>query len=97
MIHFSNAIFETDFLFSLQGHRAYAGHKKYITPNKRHMLRYFLNSSLPEAEFNGVMKELHRDSLGQPELRTSKAGRDVTKYPVPECICRDEHEDRSHE
>ncbi|KAJ6691667.1 hypothetical protein OIU79_013634 [Salix purpurea] len=82
---------------AIQGHRAYAGHKKYITPNKRHMLRYFLNSSLPEAEFNGVMKELHRDSLGQPELRTSKAGRDVTKYPVPECMCRDEHDDRSHE
>ncbi|XP_011042011.1 PREDICTED: uncharacterized protein At1g04910 [Populus euphratica] len=76
---------------AIQGHRAYAGHKKYITPNKRHMLPYFLNSSLPEAEFNRVIKELHRDSLGQPELRTSKAGRDVTKYPVPECMCRDSH------
>ncbi|KAJ6354090.1 hypothetical protein OIU76_003010 [Salix suchowensis] len=69
---------------AIQGHRAYAGHKKYITPNKRHMLPYFLNSSLPTAEFNRIIKELHRDSLGQPELRTSKAGRDVTKYPVPE-------------
>ncbi|KAG6760783.1 hypothetical protein POTOM_033963 [Populus tomentosa] len=76
---------------AIQGHRAYAGHKKYITPNKRHMLPYFLNSSLPEAEFNRVIKELHRDSLGQPELRTSKAGRDVTKYPVPDCMCRDSH------
>ncbi|GAV78259.1 O-FucT domain-containing protein [Cephalotus follicularis] len=72
---------------AIQGHRAYAGHKKYITPNKRHMLPYFLNSSLPEAEFNRIIKELHRDSLGQPELRSSKAGRDVTKYPVPECMC----------
>ncbi|CAK7331829.1 unnamed protein product [Dovyalis caffra] len=76
---------------AIQGHRAYAGHKKYITPNKRHMLPYFLNSSLPEAEFSRVIRELHRDSLGQPELRTSKAGRDVTKYPVPECMCRDSH------
>ncbi|KAG6762100.1 hypothetical protein POTOM_032585 [Populus tomentosa] len=76
---------------AIQGHRAYAGHKKYITPNKRHMLPYFLNSSLPEAEFSRVIKELHHDSLGQPELRTSKAGRDVTKYPVPECMCKDSH------
>ena len=71
----------------MQGHRAYAGHKKYITPNKRQMIPYFLNSPLPEAEFNRVIMELHRDSSGQPELRTSKAGRDVTKYPVPECMC----------
>ncbi|KAG5120423.1 hypothetical protein AAZX31_12G229600 [Glycine max] len=75
---------------ALQGHRAYAGHKKYITPNKRQMLPYFLNSSLPEKEFNRIIKELHQDSLGQPELRTSKSGRDVTKYPVPECMCNDD-------
>ncbi|CAL0326288.1 unnamed protein product [Lupinus luteus] len=76
---------------ALQGHRAYAGHKKYITPNKRHMLPYFLNSSLPEEEFNRIVKELHQDALGQPELRTSKAVRDVTKYPIPECMCNDSH------
>ncbi|GAB4828113.1 O-fucosyltransferase 20 [Ancistrocladus abbreviatus] len=74
---------------AIQGHRAYAGHRKYITPNKRHMLPYFLNSSLPEAEFIRIVKELHREALGQPELRTTKAGRDVTKYPVPECMCND--------
>ncbi|KAK9282591.1 hypothetical protein L1049_010808 [Liquidambar formosana] len=72
---------------AIQGHRAYAGHKKYITPNKRQMLPYFLNSSLPETEFNRIIMGLHRDSLGQPELRTIKAGRDVTKYPIPECMC----------
>ncbi|RDY07577.1 hypothetical protein CR513_08293, partial [Mucuna pruriens] len=76
---------------AIQGHRAYAGHKKYITPNKRQMLPHFLNSSLPEAEFNRIIKELHEDSLGQPELRTSRAARDVTKYPIPECIlCGDD-------
>ncbi|XAR63412.1 hypothetical protein NMG60_11023331 [Bertholletia excelsa] len=72
---------------AIQGHRAYAGHKKYITPNKRQMLRYFLNASLPEAEFNRIIMDLHGESVGQPELRTLKAGRDVTKYPVPECMC----------
>ncbi|XP_061363861.1 O-fucosyltransferase 20-like [Gastrolobium bilobum] len=76
---------------AIQGHRAYAGHKKYITPNKRHTIPYFLNSSLREEEFNTIINELHKDSLGQPELRTSKAGRDVTKYPVPECMCNDSH------
>ncbi|KAI3933955.1 hypothetical protein MKX01_029294 [Papaver californicum] len=74
---------------AIQGHRAYAGHKKHITPNKRQMLPYFLNSSLPEPEFKRIIRELHRESLGQPELRTSKQGRDVTKYPVPECMCTD--------
>lgn len=73
----------------IQGHRAYAGHKKTIIPNKRQMVPYFLNSSLPQAEFNRIIMDLHRDSLGQPELRTSKAGRDVTKYPIPECMRND--------
>lgn len=73
----------------VQGHRAYAGHKKHITPNKREMLPYFLNFSLPESEFNRIIKELHQGSLGQPEIRTSKAGRDVIAYPVPECMCND--------
>ncbi|KAM7472466.1 hypothetical protein LguiA_010649 [Lonicera macranthoides] len=74
---------------TIQGHRAYAGHKKTITPNKRHMLRHFLNSSLPQLDFNRIIMDLHHDSLGQPEPRTSKTGRDVTKYPVPECMCND--------
>ncbi|KAF6158705.1 hypothetical protein GIB67_040219 [Kingdonia uniflora] len=72
---------------AIQGHRAYAGHKKYITPNKREMLPYFLNASLPENEFNRIIRELHRESLGQPDLRRSKMGRDVTKYPIPDCMC----------
>ncbi|XP_073029416.1 O-fucosyltransferase 20-like isoform X1 [Primulina eburnea] len=72
---------------AIQGHRAYAGHKKTIIPNKRHMLRYFVDSLLPEAKFNEIMLNLHQDSFGQPEIRTSKSGRDVTKYPIPECMC----------
>ncbi|XP_057807651.1 O-fucosyltransferase 20-like [Salvia miltiorrhiza] len=72
---------------AIQGQRAYAGHKKTIIPNKRQMLKYFMDSSLGEDEFNSIIQDLHRDSLGQPELRTSKAGRDVTKYPIPECMC----------
>ncbi|KAL8204431.1 hypothetical protein R6Q57_010054 [Mikania cordata] len=74
---------------AIQGHRAYAGHRKTITPNKRLMLSYFLNPSLPEAEFNKIIFDLHRDSMGQPVIRTSKSGRDVTKYPIPECMCND--------
>ncbi|XP_008812582.1 O-fucosyltransferase 20-like [Phoenix dactylifera] len=70
----------------MRGHRAFAGHKKFITPNKRQMLPYFLDTSLPESEFHGIIKELHKGSLGQPEFR--KVGRrDVTAYPVPECMC----------
>ncbi|KAG6402791.1 hypothetical protein SASPL_135004 [Salvia splendens] len=72
---------------AIQGHRAYAGHKKTIIPNKRQMIPHFLNSSLPVSEFNRLILELQQDSMGQPVLRTSKAGRDVTKYPIPECMC----------
>ncbi|KAG9450640.1 hypothetical protein H6P81_010605 [Aristolochia fimbriata] len=72
---------------AIQGHRAYAGHKKHITPNKREMLPYFLNSSLPEPEFKRIIKELHQGSLGQPDIRTNKPGRDIIAYPVPECMC----------
>ncbi|RWW78226.1 hypothetical protein BHE74_00013580 [Ensete ventricosum] len=72
----------------MRGHRAFAGHKKFITPNKRQMIPYFLDTSLPESEFNRIVKELHQGSLGQPELRTDhKFGKDVTAYPVPECMC----------
>ncbi|XP_011087180.1 uncharacterized protein At1g04910 [Sesamum indicum] len=80
---------------AIQGYRAYAGHKKTIIPNKRQMLTYFMNSSLPDSEFNNIILDLHRDSLGQPELRTSKAGRDVTKYPIPECMCNNTNVDAS--
>uniref|UniRef100_A0A1D1YVG3 O-fucosyltransferase family protein n=1 Tax=Anthurium amnicola TaxID=1678845 RepID=A0A1D1YVG3_9ARAE len=72
---------------TIQGHRAYAGHRKFITPNKRQMLKYFMDTSLPETEFNRIIKELHQGSLGQPDIRTDKIGRDVTAYPVPECMC----------
>ncbi|KAJ8459127.1 hypothetical protein OPV22_032053 [Ensete ventricosum] len=71
----------------MQGHRAYAGHRKFITPNKRQMLPYFVDASLPDSEFNRIIKDLHRGSLGQPEWRTDKVGKDVTAYPVPECMC----------
>ncbi|KAJ6804264.1 uncharacterized protein M6B38_187235 [Iris pallida] len=69
----------------IQGHRAFGGHRKFVTPNKRQMLPYFLDASLPESEFNRIVKELHQGSLGQPDTR--KLGRDVTAYPVPECMC----------
>ncbi|RWR73814.1 O-fucosyltransferase family protein [Cinnamomum micranthum f. kanehirae] len=81
---------------AIKGHRAYAGHKKYITPNKRQMLHYFLNSTLSEREFKRIVKELHQDSLGQPDIRTSKAGRDVIAYPVPECMCKNVKKEMRH-
>lgn len=49
------------------------------------MIPHFMNASLSESDFNRIISYLHRDSLGQPELR--KPGRDITKYPVPDCMC----------
>ncbi|MCO5575901.1 hypothetical protein L7F22_029708 [Adiantum nelumboides] len=73
---------------SLQGHRAYAGYRKHITPNKRELLPYFLNTSaLPEADLDIIIKEMHNDSLGHTVFRTDKRGRDVLAYPAPDCMC----------
>ncbi|MCO5578145.1 hypothetical protein L7F22_031983 [Adiantum nelumboides] len=73
---------------SLQGHRAYAGYRKHITPNKREILPYFLNTTaLPEADLDIIIKEMHNDSLGHTVFRTDKRGRDVLAYPAPDCMC----------
>ncbi|KAM7253970.1 hypothetical protein ACFE04_027982 [Oxalis oulophora] len=73
---------------AMKGHRAYVGHRKYITPNKRVMIPFFKETGLSEEEFGSIMRKLHRKSLGHPEPRTSKRDRDVTAYPVPECMCK---------
>ncbi|KAG5230294.1 O-fucosyltransferase [Salix suchowensis] len=72
----------------MQGHRAYAGHKKHIRPNKRAMLPVFENSTFSSDEFGRIIRMLHRKSQGQPEPRTNKRDRDVIAYPVPECMCK---------
>lgn len=72
---------------AIQGHRAYAGHRKHIIPNKRQMLPHFLDQTLAEEDFNDIVRHLHNESLGQPVFRTHKSGRDVVAYPVPECMC----------
>ncbi|KAI7981223.1 O-fucosyltransferase 37 [Camellia lanceoleosa] len=73
---------------AMQGHRAYVGHRKFIKPNKRMMLHFLEEGSIPDTEFSSIMKKLHRRALGQPELRTNKRDRDVVAYPVPECLCK---------
>eukprot|EP00253_Pinus_taeda_P032044 PITA_32044 len=72
---------------AIQGHRAYAGHRKHIIPNKRQMLPHFLDKTLAESDFNNIVRHLHNESLGQPVFRTEKSGRDVVAYPIPECMC----------
>ncbi|KAL5750732.1 hypothetical protein ACOSP7_025335 [Xanthoceras sorbifolium] len=73
---------------AMQGHRAYVGHRKHIRPNKRAMLPFFEDSSISDAEFRSIMRKLHKKSQGQPEPRINKRDRDVTAYPVPECMCK---------
>ncbi|KAJ7525126.1 hypothetical protein O6H91_17G037300 [Diphasiastrum complanatum] len=73
---------------SLKGHRAFTGHRKHITPNKREMLPYFLNSTISQLDFDNTIKRLHNESMGQPAMWKDKKGRDVIGYPVPECMCQ---------
>ncbi|KAJ8752061.1 hypothetical protein K2173_001088 [Erythroxylum novogranatense] len=70
----------------MQGHRAYLGHRKYITPNKRAMSPLFEDSSISDAELGSLLRMLHNKSSTQP--RTRKRNKDVTSYPVPECMCK---------
>jgi len=73
---------------ALQGHRTYNGHKKNLIPNKRHLIKYFLSTTISESEFNSVVKKLHTGPTGLPEIRKFRhPGHDVTAYPIPECMC----------
>ncbi|GJP30341.1 hypothetical protein CLOM_g753 [Closterium sp. NIES-68] len=80
----------------IQGHRTYFGHSKTIMPNKRKIVKLLLEEQsggvdgrpLTEEEFEKAMVEIHRDSIGQPQLRTHKKGKDAIMYPVPDCMCK---------
>ncbi|KAI3928558.1 hypothetical protein MKW98_024159 [Papaver atlanticum] len=75
---------------TIQGHRAYFGHKKYITPNKKKLVRLFMdnNNQMNEKEIDDRIKKMHMDSMGSPVLiKTSKSHMDVTAYPAPACMC----------
>ena len=76
-----------------QSHRAYSGHRKHITPNKRQMLPHFLEKTLPEEYFNNIVRRLHDESLGKPVFRMGKSGFDVVAYPVHECMCSKQYEE----
>lgn len=73
----------------LQGHRAYAGHRKHITPNKREIAALLAKESVTEEEFRRRVRRAHgEEAMGAPQLRMAKKGRDVVAFPVPECMCR---------
>lgn len=87
--HFPSRICNADSILSTgQGHRAYVGHRKFIRPNKRVMLPFFDDSSISDAELGSIMRKLHEKSQGHPEPRINKRDRDVTAYPVPQCMCK---------
>lgn len=64
------------------------GHRKFISPNKRVMIPLFDDSSISDAELGRLVRKLHEKSQGQPESRMKKREKDVTAYPVPECMCK---------
>ncbi|XP_031478665.1 O-fucosyltransferase 20-like [Nymphaea colorata] len=76
---------------AMQGHRAYLGHRKHITPQKKGLVQLFMGnytSTTDEQEVHDVIRKMHEDSVGAPSNRTDRKGRDVIAYPVPECMCR---------
>ncbi|KAG0619296.1 hypothetical protein M758_4G129700 [Ceratodon purpureus] len=73
----------------MQGHRAYMGHRKHITPNKRQMIAHFLNSTISSNEFDRTIRSLHEDAVGKSVVRANKSLKlDVLADPVPQCMCQ---------
>ncbi|XP_010244145.1 PREDICTED: uncharacterized protein At1g04910-like [Nelumbo nucifera] len=73
---------------ALQGHRAYLGHMKHITPNKKKLVQLLMNKNLTETEMVERIKEIHVLSLwGSPSAGTKTSGRDVIAYPISHCMC----------
>ncbi|CAN6464167.1 unnamed protein product [Victoria cruziana] len=70
---------------AIKGHRYFAGHRKFIEPNKRAIAAA---APLPDLEFVHIMKRTHQNSLRQPEPSAGRQRKDVTAYPTPECICK---------
>ncbi|CAA0806942.1 O-fucosyltransferase family protein [Striga hermonthica] len=66
---------------TIQGHRAFVGHRKYIKPNKRMMVMLLENVSLTEEEFGRTMRRLHKYSLGQPEPRNESTSSALLRPP----------------
>ncbi|XP_057786008.1 O-fucosyltransferase 37 [Salvia miltiorrhiza] len=73
---------------AMQGHRAYVGHRKYIRPNKRAMIPLLEDASMSEQELSSIVQQMHKYSMGHPQLRSKKLDRDVLAYPVPDCMCK---------
>ncbi|KMZ61114.1 Peptide-O-fucosyltransferase [Zostera marina] len=67
---------------ALQGRRTFFGHKKHIVPQKRQMISYFLNETMPESEFNTIIRDLHHDLISH-----RAPSKDVTSHPIPDCMC----------
>ncbi|KAK9083727.1 hypothetical protein Scep_030198 [Stephania cephalantha] len=65
-------------------------------PNKRAMLPFFDNKSLPEEEFVKIMKHLHKKSMKPPQFRKYKRVHDVIAYPVPECMFNSRQTKKKH-
>ncbi|KAK9084775.1 hypothetical protein Sjap_025186 [Stephania japonica] len=73
---------------ALQGHRAFLGHRKHISPNKRQLVHLFMNATVGEKEMESTIRAMHSGSMGSPGLRIMNSGKDVIAYPAPECMCR---------
>lgn len=82
---------------SCQGHRAYHGHRKIISPNKKKIVelmemqqqREQAGQPMTEEELRDLLLEAHAGMMGQPRFRTlGFRKKDVILYPAPECMCR---------
>ncbi|KAJ3694904.1 hypothetical protein LUZ60_000281 [Juncus effusus] len=69
---------------ALQGHRIYIGYGKPIRPNKKQLVRLFLNGTLPENEIRREIKEIHKEPL---DSSTNSNRDDVIGFPEYHCMC----------
>ncbi|KAJ3700641.1 hypothetical protein LUZ61_004346 [Rhynchospora tenuis] len=71
---------------SLQGHRTYLGYGKPIRPNKRQLVRLFLNTTLTHHEIRRKIKQIHIEPSDSASILLTNKD-DVIAYPAHHCMC----------
>lgn len=66
------------------------GHGKHIRPNKKLLVKLFMDKGLSDDEMEKRIKEIHTVSLDGASVLRNKTNIDVIGFPIPYCMCNRE-------
>ncbi|KAG1327043.1 O-fucosyltransferase 24 [Cocos nucifera] len=72
---------------SLQGHRTYMSHGKHIRPNKKLLVKIFMDKGASDDEMEKRIKQIHTVSVDGASVLTNNTNIDVIGFPIPYCMC----------